>query len=190
MANMHRRTFLVMALAGLSGCVSTRPAPKADPAMPTGLDGPYRLDSGDKLRVTVFEQASLSNTYSVDQAGYISFPLIGNVPARGLTTQELAGSIAKGLRAGYLRNPDVSVEVDTYRPFFIMGEVRNPGQYTYVNGLTAQTAIAIAGGFTARASEGSVQITRQINGQVYTGAIPLTAPVRPGDVIRVGQRLF
>jgi len=185
---MHRRAFLLLTISGLTGCATVGRG--KIPTVPSGLDGPYRLDSGDKLRVTVFEQASLSNSYSVDQAGYIAFPLIGNVPARGLTTQELAGAIAKGLRAGYLRNPDVSVEVDTYRPFFIMGEVRTPGQYTYVNGLTAQTAIAIAGGFTARGNDREVEVSRQVNGKVITGRIPVAAAVRPGDIIRVLPRLF
>jgi polysaccharide export outer membrane protein len=185
---MDRRSFIVLAAALLAGCnTSGRRRPQAFADV---LNQPYRLDSGDKLRVTVFEQASLTNTYSVDQAGHVTMPLIGSVPARGATTQELAGRIAGALARGYLRNPDVSVEVDTYRPFFIMGEVRNPGQYTYVNGLTAQTAIAIAGGFTARASEGLVEITRTINGEVITGVVPPTDPVRPGDVIRVRQRLL
>lgn len=174
--------------SGVSAC--TTAAPRRPKAFDEALAGPYRLDSGDKLRITVFEQASLTNTYSVDQAGHVTMPLIGSVPARGATTQELAGRIAEALRRGYLRNPDVSVEVDTYRPFFIMGEVRNPGQYTYVNGLTAQTAIAIAGGYTARAAEGTVEITRTINGQVTIGVVPVTDPVRPGDVIRVRERLF
>lgn len=184
---MLRRSFLVLLATPLVACSGARPRPAE---FNEALTGPYRLDSGDKLRVTVFEQASLTNSYTVDQAGHVSFPLIGSVPARGSTTQELAGAIAAELRKGYLRNPDVSVEVETYRPFYIMGEVRSPGQYTYVNGLTAQTAVAIAGGFTARASERTVEISRQINGKILVGAVPLTDPVRPGDVIRVRQRLI
>ena len=155
-----------------------------------GLDGPYHLDSGDKLRITVFEQASLTNTYTVDQAGYIAFPLIGNVAARGLTTQELARALARGLSGGYLRNPDVSVEVDTYRPFFIMGEVRNPGQYTYVDGLTAQTAVAIAGGYTPRAAQSSARMTRVIDGRQIIGDVDMSYPVQPGDTIQVRERFF
>jgi polysaccharide export outer membrane protein len=154
------------------------------------LTGPYRLDSGDRLRVTVFEQPSLSNAYAVDASGHVSMPLIGSVPARGLTTQELAGTVAGELRKGYLRNPDVSVEVETYRPFFVMGEVRNPGQYTYVSGLTVETAVAIAGGYAPRARQGSAEITRQINGEVLVGTVPSTDPVRPGDVVKVVPRLF
>ncbi|BBE71502.1 polysaccharide biosynthesis/export family protein [Oharaeibacter diazotrophicus] len=186
---MHRRSFLLlMAASGLTACQSS--AARRPKAFADALAGPYRLDSGDRLRITVFEQASLTNTYSVDQSGHVTMPLIGSVPARGATTQELAGRIAGELRRGFLRNPDVSVEVDTYRPFFIMGEVRNPGQYTYVNGLTAQTAIAIAGGYGPRASEGWVEITRTINGETTVGLVPASDPVRPGDVIRIRERFI
>ena len=189
---MRRRAFLGLALLGLGACTTVprrRPA-GASPSIPDGLDGPYRLDSGDRLRVTVFEQTPLSGTFSVDQAGYIAYPLVGNVTARGLTTQELAGALTRGLKKGYLNNPDVTVEVDTYRPFFIMGEVRNPGQYSYVNAMTVETAVAIAGGFTSRANEGGISVSRRLNGKVYTGTLPPSALIRPGDVLRVAQRLF
>ena len=111
------------------------------------LTKPYRLDSSDTLRVIVFGQRDLNNTYTVDQAGYISMPLIGSVPARGMTARELEGAITPRLKNGFLRDPDVSVEVATYRPIFVMGEVANSGQYPYVAGMTAQNAIATAGGF-------------------------------------------
>ncbi|WP_181707170.1 polysaccharide biosynthesis/export family protein [Chthonobacter rhizosphaerae] len=185
---MHRRTFLTLMAASLAGCRSSEPLP--GPVLVSALTEPYRLDSGDRLRITVFEQPSLTNTYAVDQAGHVTLPLIGPVGARGRTTQELGGAIAGALKKGFLRDPDVSVEVDTYRPFFIMGEVRAPGQYVYVTGLTVQTAVAIAGGFTPRASEDVVEITRQMNGKVMTGLVPLSAAVRPGDVLRVRQRLI
>lgn len=189
---MQRRAFLALALLGLGACTSgpRRPPAVAPAVVPTGLDTPYRLDSGDKVKVTVFEQAALSGVFAVDQSGYIAYPLIGNVTARGLTTQEVAGAIETGLKRGYLNNPDVTVEVDTYRPFFIMGEVRNPGQYTYVNGMTAETAVAIAGGFTSRAREGGVEVSRRLNDRTYNGFLPLAAPIRPGDVLKVAQRLF
>lgn len=185
---MRRRTVLGLFLLPLSAC-ATRPVERPA-SFDASLTGPYRLDSGDRLRVTVFEQPSLSNAYAVDASGHVSMPLIGSVPARGLTTQELAGSVAGELRKGYLRNPDVSVEVETYRPFFVMGEVRNPGQYTYVSGLTVETAVAIAGGYGPRARQGSAEITRQINGEVLVGTVPSTDPVRPGDVVKVVPRLF
>lgn len=189
---MRRRAFLGLALLGLGACTTLprRQPAGPPPPVPDKLDGPYRLDSGDKLRVTVFEQAALSGTFSVDQAGYIAYPLVGNVAARGLTTQEVAGALTRGLKKGYLNNPDVTVEVDTYRPFFIMGEVRNPGQYTYVNAMTVETAVAIAGGFTSRADEHRIEVSRRLNGKAYEGTLPPSALIRPGDVLKVAQRLF
>src|SRR5690348_6341438 len=123
------------------------PAGRIDPA----VDAPYTLDAGDRLRVVVFGQDGLSNTYAVDGSGRITMPLIGPVEARGKTTSELASAIGTKLRAGYIREPHVAVEVENFRPFFILGEVTNAGQYAYVNGLTVQSAVAIAGGFSPRA---------------------------------------
>jgi polysaccharide export outer membrane protein len=154
------------------------------------LTKPYRLDSSDVLRVIVFGQADLNNTYTVDQAGYIAMPLIGSVAARGLTLRELEATITNRLKNGYLRDPDVSVEVATYRPVFVMGEVANAGQYPYVAGMTAQNAIATAGGFSPRGQQNTVDITRQINGEIISGRVPITDPVRPGDTIYVRERFF
>ncbi|MEC9470929.1 MAG: polysaccharide biosynthesis/export family protein, partial [Pseudomonadota bacterium] len=150
----------------------------------------YRLDSTDKLRINVFGQYDLSNTKVVDQAGYISFPLVGSVAARGKTQQGLASEISAKLRQGYIRDPDVSVEVDTYRPIFVMGEVQNAGQYNYVAGMTVQNAIATAGGFSSRALQSDVDITRQLNGEILNGRVPISDPVRPGDTIYVRERYF
>lgn len=171
----------------LASCTSYAPAPKA---FHEATIQPYRLDSGDRLRVTVFEQPSLSNTYTVDQAGYISFPLVGQVTARGQTLSSLSGGIAAKLKQGYLRDPDVSIEVDRYRPVFVMGEVGRPGQYSYVPGMTAQNAIAIAGGFTPRGNQREIDVTRKINGQVLTGKTTISAPILAGDTIYVKERLF
>ena len=132
------------------------------------------------MRVTVFEQESLTNTYSVDQSGYIAFPLVGAVPARGHTVQQLEGEIAGKLRNGYLRDPDVSVEIDRYRPIFVMGEVGAAGQYSYVPGMTVQKAIAAAGGFSPRANQDNVDITRDINGKVMTGRVVDIGPAAAG----------
>jgi polysaccharide export outer membrane protein len=148
------------------------------------------LDSSDRLRIIVFGQDDLSNTYVVDQAGYISFPLVGSVAARGKTQQGLASEISAKLRQGYIRDPDVSVEVDTYRPIFVMGEVQNAGQYNYVAGMTVQNAIATAGGFSSRALQSDVDITRQLNGEILNGRVPISDPVRPGDTIYVRERFF
>jgi len=171
----------------LAGCSSYRPAPAA---FHEALNYPYQLGAGDRVRVTVFEQESLTNTYSVDQSGYIAFPLVGAVPARGRTAQQIEGSLAEKLRQGYLRDPDVSVEVDRYRPIFVMGEVGAAGQYSYVPGLTVQKAIAIAGGFSPRANQGTVDITRDINGKVMTGRVVTSDPLLPGDTVYVRERLF
>lgn len=178
---------LVLMGASVAGCTGyARPKP----AFHQVLTEAYRLDAGDKLRITVFGQTDLTNSYMVDQSGHIAMPLIGGVPARGQTTADLEKAVADRLRNGFLRSPDVSVEVEQYRPFFIMGEVRNAGQYPYVANMTVQTAVAIAGGFTARAGQGNVDITRQINGEIMTGRVPVTDPIRPGDTIYVRERLF
>lgn len=177
----------VLAALLLAGCSGYRPAPAAFHEV---LDQPYRLGAGDRVRVTVFEQEGLTNTYSVDQSGYIAFPLVGAVAARGHTAQQLEGEIAAKLRQGYLRDPDVSVEVDRYRPIFVMGEVGAAGQYSYVPGLTVQKAVAIAGGYSARANQESVDITRDINGKVMTGRVRTSDPLLPGDTIYIRERLF
>ncbi|MBL4598495.1 MAG: polysaccharide export protein [Rhizobiaceae bacterium] len=169
------------------GCSTYKPV---GGAFHEALNRPYTLDSGDRLRVTVFEQTNLTNTYAIDKGGYLAMPLIGSITARGRTTKQLEAAIATGLRKGYLRNPDVSVEVDRYRPFFIMGEVGTSGQYTYVPGMTVQNAIAIAGGFSPRAEQKSTDITRQVNGQVMTGRVAISDPILPGDTIYVRERLF
>jgi len=171
----------------LSACATYQPAPKA---FNQATIQPYALDSGDRLRITVFEQEGLSNTYAVDQAGYISFPLIGQVAARGRTPQQLSGDIAQKLKQGYVRDPDVTIDVDRYRSVYIMGEVGQPGQYSYVPGMTIQNAIAVAGGFTSRAYQGDADVTRKINGQVLTGRVRISSPVLAGDTIYVRERLF
>jgi polysaccharide export outer membrane protein len=178
---------LVSATLALGGCTSYAPAPKGFQAAAVQ---PYRLDSGDRLRISVFEQPGLSNTYTVDQAGYIAFPLIGQVAARGQTMPALEGTIATRLKQGYLRDPDVTIEVDRYRPVFVMGEVGRPGQYSYVPGMTAQNAIAIAGGFTSRGNQRDVDVTRKVNTNVVTGRTTISAPVMAGDTIYVRERLF
>jgi protein involved in polysaccharide export with SLBB domain len=165
------------------------PADPYLPAQPAGLPiEPYLLDSGDRLRVQVFGQDGLSNTYIVDAAGNVSLALVGPVAARGLTTAQLARAITTRLQQGYLREPRVSVEVEAYRPFFILGEVNAPGQYPYVANMTAESAVAIAGGYAPRADKKKITITRNINGQMLRQNVPLNYPVRPGDTITISER--
>jgi polysaccharide export outer membrane protein len=150
----------------------------------------YTLDAGDKLRITVFGQDGLTNSYTVDAGGNINVPLIGTLPVRGVTTQQLSSLITARLKQGYVREPHVSVEIEAYRPFFILGEVNNPGQYPYVANMTAEAAIAIAGGFSPRASKSKVELTRNSPSQQIHGEVPLTYPLKPGDTIVVKERWF
>ncbi len=177
----------LLLLAGLAGCATTERAPATGT---TTISGPYRLDTGDQVRITVFEQPSLSGVSSVDQSGYIAMPLIGQVPARGRSTVELQAVITAKLAERYLRDPDITVEVAEYRPFFVYGAVKSAGKYTYVPGMTAETAIAMAGGFTSKSLPHDVRISRTLNGKLHEGIIPVTQPVRPGDTIFVPERSF
>jgi polysaccharide export outer membrane protein len=180
---------LSLAAVGVTGCTRRVAVPPAQEVF-DALDRPYALDTGDKLRVIVFGQADLSNVYAIDAAGRISMPLIGQVEARGVTTRELESRIATRLRNGFLRDPQVTIEVDTYRPFFILGEVVQSGQFAYVVGMTVQNAVAIAGGFSPRARQTTVEITRNVNGELVRAEVPLHHPIRPGDTIRVFERWF
>lgn len=171
----------------VTGCSSYRPAPQAFHEV---INQPYILDAGDRIRVTVFEQETLTNTYAVDQSGYIAFPLVGAIAARGYTVQQIEQQIAAKLRDGYLRDPDISVEVDRYRPIFVMGEVGAAGQYSYVPGMTVHKAIAAAGGYSPRANQANVDVTRQINGEVMTGRVSISDPLLPGDTVYVRERFF
>jgi polysaccharide export outer membrane protein len=164
-------------------------APSAYAAVPPYQQA-YTLDAGDKLRIVVFGQDGISNTYIVDAGGKVNLPLIGGVSARGISPQQLSQRIAERLRQGYVREPHVTVEVETYRPFFILGEVTTPGQYPYVADMTVEKAIAIAGGFAPRAAKNTVEITRNAPGQSFKGQVPLSYPLSPGDTILVKERWF
>lgn len=177
--------FSVILVALTSGC-ATRPYQGELMA----ADHPYAVGSGDRLRVIVFGQDSLSNSYSVDASGQISMPLIGLVSVNGMTTQQIQHAVEARLRSGFLREPRVSCEVEAYRPFFILGEVTTAGQYPYVNGMTAQTAVAIAGGYTPRAAQSSARVTRVIEGRQVIGDVDMSYPVQPGDTIQIRERFF
>jgi polysaccharide export outer membrane protein len=183
---------VLIAAAALTGCAADPQVKMADASVPdvvrTEMISAYQIDSGDRLRVIVFGEPDLSNNFNVDQTGSISVPLIGAVAARGRTTDQVQGDIAARLRDGYLRSPDVSVEIDAYRPFFVMGEVKAGGQYPYVAGMSVLAAVAVAGGFTADADTRTVQVTRRMNGQIQTGRLSLADQLLPGDTIHVGER--
>ncbi|MFL6836695.1 MAG: polysaccharide biosynthesis/export family protein [Bradyrhizobium sp.] len=164
-------------------------APMGMPA-PVRYDASYHLDAGDKLRVVIYGQEGLTNSYAIDAGGSITMPLIGAVPARGRTTAGLAGEIGARLRNGYIREPSVAVEIESYRPFFILGEVAAPGQYPYVPNMTVESAVAIAGGFSPRAKRDVVTVTHTESGGSMRAIVPLGTPVSPGDTVFVGERWF
>jgi len=181
--------------------VLAEPAPPimAEPAMPQPImaaalpevtGDAYTLDSGDRLRVVVFGQDGLSSSYSVDPSGRITMPLIGAVHARGMTTAGLQQAIVTKLKNGFVREPHVAVEVDVYRPFFILGEVTLPGQYPYVPNMSVETAVAIAGGYTPRAFKYRIEVSRPVNGMIERKVVSAAYPVRPGDTINISERWF
>ena len=153
-------------------------------------DGHYLLDSGDQLRIFVYGQPNLSRIYTVDHTGNIMMPLIGIIKAQRRTTDQLAGAIRSRLGAEYVRDPSVTVDMHQNRPFFILGEVRTPGQYPYVNGMTVETAVAIAGGYTPRASHQRFRISRRVDGTIETDQGDANYVVQPGDTINVSERFF
>ena len=162
----------------------------ASPAAYPATTQPYTLDSGDRLRVVIFGQDGLTNSYVLDASGDIAMPLIGSVAARGLTTDQLSARIADLLRQGYVRDPHVAVEIEAYRPFFILGEVAAPGQYPYVPNMSVESAVAIAGGFSPRAQRDRVTLTHTDNSGSMRVEVPLGTSVSPGDTVLVGERWF
>jgi len=161
----------------------------------TGLrqsqDGQYRLGAGDKLRITVFNEGDLSGEFAVDGQGFVRLPLVGQLPAAGLTTYALESRIADAfVNGGFLVNPRVSVEIMNYRPFYIIGEVAKPGEYAYVNAMSAPNAIALAGGYTDRAVESTVWVRHQGEAKEHELAADETTRIQPGDVIRVSRTTY
>ena len=165
-------------------------APMPAASMPVAYDAGYRLDAGDKLRVVVYGQEGLTNSYAIDAGGSITMPLIGSVPARGRTPAGLAAEISGKLRNGYIRDPSVAVEIESYRPFFILGEVAAPGQYPYVPNMSVESAVAIAGGFSPRARRDRVTVTHTDGSGSSRYVVPLGTPLGPGDTVFVHERWF
>jgi polysaccharide export outer membrane protein len=173
---------------------TTTVAPVPVVAAPRGMPRPeglqYRLGIRDKVRVIVFNEQSLSGEFFVNDAGRVSLPLIGEVQAAGLTVQDFQTAVETEFRKGYLREPRVSAEVLTYRPFYILGEVNKPGEYPFTNGLNVLNAVATAGGFTYRAQTKRVYIRRAGETKEQSYSVTSELAVAPGDTIRVGERFF
>lgn len=187
--NWHTRRTLLRGLVfgvgagALAGCV-TPPTP-VDVATPTE----YRLGPGDELRITVFNETTLTGDFRVGSQGTVSYPLVGDVAATGLTVTEFSQGLQEKLRE-YVRTPNISVQVTNYRPFYILGEVQRPGTYPYSTNLTVFNAVATAGGFTYRANRGRVYIRRANEIEERSYPLTIATPVMPGDTVRIGERLF
>ena len=151
---------------------------------------PYTLGNGDKIRITVFGEPDLSGEYVIDGAGQISMPLIGEIQTHGMTIRQLQRHLEEEYRKGYLNSPKISAEVINYRPYYIMGEVNNPGEYPYTAGLTINNAVATAGGFTYRANKKTVFVRGAKEQAERDVALTPTTQVNAGDTIRIGERLF
>ena len=150
-----------------------------------------KLGPNDRLRITVFGQPTLTGEYTLDGDGVLAFPLIGNVPANGVTTSQLQQAIAAKLKPDYMLNPNVSAEVITRRPFYVIGEVQKPGNYPYVSDMTAVNAIAMAGGFTRRARKNDFYIRRlDKDGKVVRIEANVGTVLQAGDTLEVRERLF
>lgn len=156
----------------------------------TGNDTSYHLGSGDKLKITVFNQEDMNGEYTVDGAGNVSLPLIGTIAAKDMTLNEFENKLKGKLSPDYLLNPKIAIQVLNYRPFYILGEVKKPDSYPYVSGMTYLTAIAIAGGFTNRAKESFVYVIHGSNPEQKEIETKLEESVQPGDIIHVEERFF
>jgi len=148
------------------------------------------LGPADKLKLTVFGESDLSGEFTIDGAGFIRLPLIGELRAAGFTSQQLEGAVANALSQGYLKAPRVAVEVSNYRPFYIIGAVNRPGRYPYVDQMSALNAVALAGGFNNQAVESVVFIRREGSNKEEEAPVDRTTPIYPGDVIKVHTTIF
>jgi protein involved in polysaccharide export with SLBB domain len=171
------------------------PTPAATPDANAAHSAPstppqLRLSGGDKVRVTVYGEDKISGEYQIDSGGFLSIPLAGSIQGAGLTKVELEQALTQKLKSEYLRNPKVTVEVISYRPFYVLGEVQKPGEYQFRSGLNVLSAIAIAGGATYRANNSTVMIQRFGSTELKEFPQSPTVLVLPGDVVRVPERFF
>lgn len=185
------RPWVVAALAMSAFSTLVPVAQAAEPATPVVREVPeYRLGSGDKVRVITFGEEALSGEFFVGGSGKVSIPLVGELPAVGLTAREFQASVETALKEGYLKEPRVSVEILNYRPFYILGEVEKPGTYPYTSGLSVVNAVATAGGYTYRANTKRVFIKRPDSDKEEEYPLDANTPVAPGDTIRIAERFF
>jgi len=151
----------------------------------------YRVDTGDRISIAVYQEPDLSiNGVRVKGDGTISYPLLGDLQVAGLTSQELQDLVMSKLLDGYLKKPSITVSIDSYRLYYIKGEVTRPGGYTFVDGLTVAKAVALAGGYTVRASESSIALVRESDPENPLESVGANTAIQPGDIITVGESFF
>jgi polysaccharide biosynthesis/export protein len=179
---------ILLMTSGLTACAG----PGADlPPLATSNSTNYLLGPGDVVRIITFGDQQLTGQFRVNDSGDIAVPLLGNVEAAGVTVQQLEQRVSQAaIRSNIFKDPSVSIEVVSYRPIFVLGEVTHPGQYPYQPGMTVLTAVAIAGGFTYRAVENVFSVVRSINGRVIESRAYREASLEPGDVLTVYERFF
>lgn len=188
---IHARVrHIVLAIALGAAAMSLGACPAMADTSPAYGGADYRLGSGDKIHVTVYDEADLSGDFQVDATGLVRLPLIGQVKAGGLTAHDVESNIAAALAQGYLNDPKVAVEITTYRPFYIVGEVQKPGEYPFANGMTASSAVALAGGYTPKAVSSVVYVRHQGDNTEHRLAASDATSIRPGDVVRVDSTAF
>lgn len=161
------------------------------PLLPSPHSTAYHLGPGDQVRIITLGDDQMTGAFRVNDSGAIALPMLGAVPAAGLTTTELEQAVAHALtQAQLIHTPSVSVEVTAYRPIFVLGEVNHPGEFPYQPGMTVVSAVAVAGGFTYRAVDDRASIVRATNGATVEGRATRQTYVQPGDVITIYERWF
>ncbi len=172
-----------------AAAANSTPAANAMSAAPA-QDDSYKLGTGDKIRVIVYGEPDLGGEFVIDSGGFLRFPLVGQIKAGGLTAHEIEDEVIAALKDGYVKDPHVNVEVESYRPFYIIGEVNKPGEYPYVSGLNAINAVALAGGYTYRANQDDVYIRHKAGSTEEKLPANQATQVMPGDIVRVAERFF
>ena len=190
------RAFKFCFAAAIAACacacaenIGPAPASLLADSAPSSLGATYRLGIGDKLKITVFGEDTLSGPAEVNAAGQVALPLAGEVPAAGKTLPQFREAVVTRLSDGYLKNPKVTVEITSYRPIYVHGEVKNGGEFSYKTGIKLRDAIAMAGGYTYRANQSYMILTRDGVGEVSVPASG-TVTLLPGDNVRIPERFF
>jgi polysaccharide export outer membrane protein len=181
---------MLAACAVLLGCASAGLPDASTAALRPATVPPYQLSPGDKLAVKVFNEPDLTGEYQIDESGAIAYPLVGGIQAAGMTPDDFRAALVKRLQAGYVRNPRVTVDILNYQPINIIGEVRNAGQFPYRPGLSAKDIPAIAGGYTYRAKEDTIHVTRGAGKPIVVRLDEGHFAIMPGDTIKVPERFF